>query len=102
VLTSSTRTSKGHHMTHLTSPQQHEAGGYDVRAKGHLDRRWDAWFDGQHLTYESDGTTVIHCPVLDQAAVYSVLLKLRDLGLPLVSVTQVAPELSATPTISPR
>lgn len=77
-------------MTHVTSLQPDEGGGYEIRAKGHLDPRWVAWFDGQHLTHESDGTTVIHCPVLDQAAVYSVLLKLRDLGLPLVSVTKVA------------
>jgi hypothetical protein len=89
-------------MSHVTSLQQYEDGGYDIRVKGHLDPRWVAWFDGQELTREADGTTVIHCPVLDQAAMYSVLLKLRDLGLPLVSVTKVAPELSAGRPTDPR
>jgi hypothetical protein len=89
-------------MSHPTSPQPHEDGGYEIRAKGHLDPRWVAWFDGQRLSHESDGTTVIHCPVLDQAAVYGVLLKLRDLGLPLVSVMTVAPEPNSTPPTDPR
>ena len=89
-------------MSHGTSLRHHEDGGYDIRVKGHLDARWVAWFDGQELTHEADGTTVIHCPVLDQAAVYGVLLKLRDLGLPLVSVIKVQPELNATPTPDPR
>jgi hypothetical protein len=84
-------------MSHVTGLQQYEDGGYEIRAKGHLDPRWVAWFDGQSLTHEADGITVIHCPVLDQAAVYSVLLKLRDLGLPLVSVTNVPPTQIATP-----
>ncbi len=61
---------------------------YDIRVKGHLDARWAAWFDGLTLTNESDGTTVIRGPVVDQAALHGVLQKLRDLGMPLVSVTQ--------------
>ena len=79
-------------MSDTTTGQQQDPAGYEIRTKGHLDRRWVAWFDGLSLTRESDGTTVIHGPVLDQAALYGVLLKLRDLGLPLVSVTQVTNE----------
>ena len=62
---------------------------YDIRVKGHLDARWAAWFGGLTLTNDIDGTTVIHGPVVDQAALHGLLQKLRDLGLPLVSVTQV-------------
>jgi hypothetical protein len=89
-------------MSDLTGLRQHQDGGYEIRAKGHLDLRWVTWFDGQRLTHESDGTTVIHCPVLDQAAVYSVLLKLRDLGLPLVSVTKVVSNQNDAPPTDPR
>ena len=64
---------------------------YDIRVMGHLDPRWAAWFDGLVLTKESDGTTIIHGPVVDQAALHGVLQKLRDIGMPLVSVTQVDP-----------
>ena len=64
---------------------------YDIRVKGHLDGRWAAWFDGLSLTTQNDGTTTIAGPVVDQAALHGVLQKLRDLGVPLVSVTQVHP-----------
>ncbi len=64
---------------------------YDIRVKGHLDARWAARFDGLRLTNEQDGTTLIHGPIVDQAALHGVLQTLRDIGLPLVSVTQVQP-----------
>ena len=64
-------------------------GRYEIRLKGHLDSRWTTWFDGLTLTNESDGTTVLQGPVVDQAALYGLLHKVRDIGLPLVSVTQV-------------
>ena len=60
---------------------------YEIRLKGHLDPRWSAWFDGLTLTEDSDGTTVIHGSVIDQAALHGLLQKVRDIGLPLVSVT---------------
>ncbi len=63
-----------------------EAGLYDIRLKGHLDARWASWFDRFTLTHESDGTTVIHTSMVDQAALHGLLQKVRDLGLPLVSV----------------
>jgi hypothetical protein len=65
----------------------HEAGRYEIRLQGHLDNRWAAWFDGLSLTHESDGTTVLRGPVVDQAALHGLLQKVRDTGLPLISVT---------------
>ena len=68
---------------------RHHAGRYEICIGGHLDARWAAWFDGLALTHDSDGTTVIHGPVVDQAALHGLLQKVRDIGLPLVSVTRV-------------
>jgi hypothetical protein len=62
---------------------------YEIRIKGHLGSRWATWFDGMTLTAMSDGTTVLEGPVVDQAALHGVLRKVRDTGLPLLSVTQV-------------
>lgn len=61
---------------------------YEIRLQGHLDARWASWFDGLVLTNESDGSTVISGPVADQAALHGLLRKIRDLGLPLISVQQ--------------
>jgi hypothetical protein len=79
-------------MRTTSTRQQPEPGGYEIRTHGHLDARWRAYFDGLVLTSDADGTTVIHGPELDQAALYAVLLKLRDLGLPLLSVTGIPDE----------
>jgi hypothetical protein len=65
-----------------------EAGRYEIRLKGHLDARWAAWFDGLTLTHDGDGTTLLHGPVVDQAALHGLLQRVRDVGLPLVSVTR--------------
>ena len=73
-----------------------EAGRYEIRVKGHLDARWVAWFDGMALTNDGDGTTRIHGHVVDQAALHGLLGKVRDVGLPLVSVTEVEPEPSGS------
>ncbi len=76
-----------------------EAGRYEIRVKGHLASRWAAWFDGMRLTNESDGTTSIRGPVIDQAALHGLLHRLRDTGLPLISVTQLDPSITeSTPT----
>ena len=69
-----------------------EAARYEIRLQGHLDGRWGAWFDGLTLTQQSDGTTLIRGQVVDQAALHGLLQRVRDLGLPLVSVTPVDPE----------
>ena len=88
--------------THASSDTRREPGQYEIRLKGHLAARWAAWFDGLSLRHESDGTTTIHGPIVDQAALHGVLQKVRDLGLPLVSVTQVQAEPPAVPPIQPR
>ena len=89
-------------MSEISTGHHHGAGRYEIRLKGHLDARWAAWFDGMSLTNASNGTTVISGPVLDQAALYGLLQKVRDIGLPLVSVTQVDPDRPDVPTIPPR
>ena len=71
--------------------RSHEPSRYEIRVRGRLDARWAAWFDGLSLTYESDGITVIQGPIVDQAALHGLLRKVRDLGLPLIAVTQVDP-----------
>jgi hypothetical protein len=60
---------------------------YEIRIRGHLDARWASWFDGLTLSQEPDGTTVIRGQVVDQAALHGLIQKVRDIGLPLISVT---------------
>jgi hypothetical protein len=62
---------------------------YEIRVDGHLGTRWTAWFDGLAVTSERDGTTVLRGSVVDQAALHGLLQKLRDVGIPLISLTQV-------------
>ena len=64
---------------------------YEIRLKGHLDDRWAEWFEGLTITLEEDGNTLLSGPVVDQSALYGLLKKVRDLGLPLVSVSLVEP-----------
>jgi hypothetical protein len=71
---------------------------YEIRVAGRLGTRWAAWFDGLDLTTEDDGTTVMRGPVVDQAALHGLLHKLRDLGLPLVSLTPLPPDVAAAST----
>jgi hypothetical protein len=63
-------------------------GLYEIRVQGRLESRWAAWFDGLAIASEPGGITVISGSVLDQAALHGLLHSLRDLGLPLISVTQ--------------
>jgi hypothetical protein len=70
---------------------------YEIRVEGHLGTRWAAWFDGLDLTDEEDGITVIRGPVVDQAALHGLLQKLRDVGIPLVSLTPVSHDATTTP-----
>jgi hypothetical protein len=89
-------------MSEISTGPHHSPDRYEIRLRGHLDSRWAAWFNGLNLTNESDGTTIIHGPVADQAALHGLLQKVRDLGLPLVSVTQVQPGQPNALTIEPR
>jgi hypothetical protein len=68
-----------------TSNAQH----YEIRLKGHLEARWSNRFEGLTITLEEDGNTLLSGPVADQAALHGLLKKIRDLGMPLVSVIQI-------------
>lgn len=67
-------------------------GFTEVCIKGHLDKRWADWFDGLTIKREENGDTLLTGPVVDQAALHGLLRKVRDLGLPLVSVMYVEPK----------
>ena len=64
---------------------------YHIRIKGHLGQQWVHWFEGLTITLEENGETLLTGPIVDQAALHSVLRKVRDLGLPLLSVIRVVP-----------
>ena len=59
---------------------------YQIRIKGHLDSQWTDWFEGLTITLDEDGDTLLTGLVIDQAALHGLLKKVRDLGMPLVSV----------------
>lgn len=59
---------------------------YEIRVKGHLDQRWSAWFDGMTITNEANGDAIISGPLVDQAALHSLLVKVYNLNLTLISV----------------
>jgi hypothetical protein len=77
-------------------PDPPEAGRYEIRLTGRLDAHWAAWFDGLTVSHESGGTTVISGPIADQSALHGVLQRVRDLGLPLVSVRRFEPDQPGT------
>jgi hypothetical protein len=62
---------------------------YEIRVKGHLDQRWSAWFDGMTITNEANGDAIISGPLVDQAALHSLLIKVYNLNLTLISVFHV-------------
>ena len=89
-------------MTDASAGHGQGAGRYEIRVRGHLDPRWAARFEGMTLTPDGDGTTVIHDLVVDQAALHGLLARVRDLGIPLLSVTRVEPDQPSAPTSDPR
>ena len=66
--------------------------GYQIRVKGHLRPEWTEWFDDMTIIHEADGTTTLFGPVVDQAALHGLLIKVRDLGLELIAVNRVESE----------
>jgi hypothetical protein len=72
--------------TPASTEDHYELQLYEIRLKGHLDARWADRFEGLTITLEENGNTLLTGPVIDQAALYGLLKKVRDLGMPLLSV----------------
>jgi hypothetical protein len=77
--------------TNASTEHHYEPGFYEIRIKGHLVDRWADWFGGLTITLEDNGDTLLTGPVIDQAALFGLLRKVRDLGMPLISVICVEP-----------
>jgi hypothetical protein len=65
---------------------------YRITIKGHLDSDWSDWFDGLSIAHQGDEETVLTGPIVDQTALHGVLIKIRDLGLPLIGLSRAEPE----------
>jgi hypothetical protein len=74
-------------MSH--TPDSSQPAVYEIRIAGHLPPQWSAWFEGLAVALEPDGTTLLSGPVVDQAALYGLLKKVRDTGLALIAVNQI-------------
>jgi len=85
--------------THLAMEEHDKPELYEIRIKGHLDDRWTGWFEGLTLTLEDSGNTLLSGMVIDQAALQGLLKKVRDLGLPLISVNPVKPDQTDEPNV---
>jgi hypothetical protein len=72
---------------------------YQIKIEGHLCRQWTDWFEGLAITLQDNGDTLLTGPVTDQAALYGLLKKVRDLGMPLVSVIRVIPSPADAPGV---
>jgi hypothetical protein len=82
--------------THTLSEYYNEAGLYEIRLKGHLNDRWANRFEGMTITLEDNGDTLLTGLVIDQAALHGLLKRVRDLGMPLLSVNFVSPRQART------
>jgi hypothetical protein len=87
--------------THASIEDHHEPEHYEIRIKGHLDNRWADWFEGLTITTLDNGETLLTGPVVDQAALHGLLRKVRDLGMPLLSVIHVEPAQADVPDVKP-
>jgi hypothetical protein len=96
-LTSQDFDKEAHNMTHGRELDQQAV--YQIRVKGNLDQKWSPWFDGFAITPQANDETILTGPVADQAALHGLLAKIRDLGLPLLSVARdkVAEEAKQAP-----
>ncbi|HEX9987748.1 MAG TPA: hypothetical protein VGE45_04620 [Chloroflexia bacterium] len=81
-------------MSNNPSPETDpgQPASYQIRIKGHLGRQWADWFGGLTITLEDNGDTLLTGPVVDQAALHGLLRKVRDLGMPLISVNRAEPK----------
>jgi len=86
---------------HASSDFQERAGLYEIRLKGHLDKQWANWFGDVSITLEEDGNTLITCQMIDQAALHGLLKRVRDLGLPLLSINFINPRQESTEEVKP-
>jgi hypothetical protein len=82
-------------------PHPDELLVYQIRIEGHLGHQWTDWFGGLSITQEDNGDTVLTGPVVDQAALHGLLKKVRDLGMPLLSVNPIVPDHPAEPEVRP-
>jgi hypothetical protein len=78
--------------TRAANEKHTRPGLYEIRIKGHLEKRWIDWFEGLTITLAENGDTLLTGTVIDQAALYGLLRKVRDLGLPLVSIMPIEPQ----------
>ena len=85
--------------TSAVADDHDEPGLYEIRLKGHLDDRWADWFGGMTITLEDNGDTLLTSPVVDQAALHGLLKKVRDLGMPLISVNCVKSDQGDAPDV---
>lgn len=74
---------------------------YQIRLQGHLGQQWRGWFEGLTITLEQDGNSLLSGPVIDQAALHGLLRKVRDLGMPLLSVNALGLEQAEVPDVKP-
>lgn len=74
---------------------------YQIRIEGHLHRQWSDWFGGMNVILEENGNTLLSGPVIDQAALYGLLKKVRDLGMSLVAVNRVQPHQADASDVKP-
>ena len=82
-------------MTNKLNPQQHDI--FQIRIKGHLiGKQWSSWFEEMTITLLDNGNSLLTGPVVDDAALHGLLKKVRDLGMPLLSVNRVDPDRTDT------
>jgi hypothetical protein len=79
-------------MSNKLNPKKSQPLVYQIRIKGHLGRQWTDWFEGLTITLEDNGETLLTGPVVDDAALHGLLKKVRDLGMPLLSVNRIEPD----------
>lgn len=90
-------------MSHEPGPERvpDQPGVYRIRVRGHLSPQWADWFEGLTITLEEDGDTLLAGPVIDQAGLHGILKKVRDLGMPLLSVNSVGAGWQDVPDVEP-